>query len=197
VITSAATMTMTSSPLRTNPITRGAWVATVILNRPPPPPPDTVPPIEADDRQIESSGLTLRQRLTQHQQSSECAACHSQIDPLGFALENYDAVGRWRQTYASGLEIDSSGKLFGKLKFSSVVEFKDALLQHPELFTRAFSEHLLSYALGRQLTLADEGAVDTILQKSLSTRGQFTTIIREIVQSRPFRYQGDESEETK
>ena len=195
VITSAATMTMTSSPLRTNPITRGAWVATVILNRPPPPPPDTVPPIEADDRQIESSGLTLRQRLTQHQQSPECAACHSQLDPLGFALENYDAVGRWRQAYASGLEIDSSGELFGKLKFSNVVEFKDALLEHPDLFTQAFSEHLLSYALGRELTLKDENAVKTIVEKSLETNGQFTTIVRAIVRSRPFRYHGDESEE--
>ncbi len=193
VITSAATMTMTSSPLRTSPITRGAWVATVILNRPPPPPPDTVPPIEADDREIESSGLTLRQRLTQHQSSPQCAACHSQIDPLGFVLENYDAVGRWRSSYTSGLEIDSSGELFGKLKFQNIVEFKDALLQHPELFMRAFAEHMLAYALGRELTLADEPAVDQILKSTLKTHGQITTIIRQIVQSRPFRYHVDES----
>ncbi len=199
VITSAATMTMTSSPLRTSPITRGAWVATVILNRPPPPPPDTVPPIEADDREIESSGLTLRQRLTQHQSSPQCAACHSQIDPLGFVLENYDAVGRWRTSYTSGLEIDSSGELFGKLKFKDIIEFKDALLQHPELFMRAFAEHMLAYALGRELTLADEPAVDKILQSTLKTHGQFTTVIRQIVQSRAFRYHVDESiaEETR
>ena len=193
VITSAATMTMTSSPLRTNPITRGAWVATVILNRPPPPPPDTVPPIEADDRDIESSGLTLRQRLTQHQKSAQCAACHSQIDPLGFVLENYDAVGRWRSSYTSGLDIDSSGELLGKLKFTNIIEFKDALLQHPELFMRAFAEHMLSYALGRELTVADESTVDTILQGTLETNGQFTTVIREIVQSQAFRYYVDES----
>ena len=193
VITSAATMTMTSSPLRTNPITRGAWVATVILNRPPPPPPDTVPPIEADDREIESSGLTLRQRLTQHQKSPQCAACHSQIDPLGFALENYDAVGRWRSTYTSGLKIDSSGELLGKLKFQNIVEFKDTLLQHPELFMRAFAEHMLSYALGRELNLADDPALDTIAQHTLKSHGQFTTLIREIVQSRPFRYHVDET----
>ena len=193
VITSAATMTMTSSPLRTNPITRGAWVATVILNRPPPPPPDTVPPIEADDRDIESSGLTLRQRLTQHQKSPQCAACHSQLDPLGFALENYDAVGRWRPKYASGLEIDSSGELLGKLKFQNIVEFKNALLQHPELFTQAFAEHMLSYALGRELNLADDPAIDTITQSTLKNHGQFTTLIREIVQSKPFRYHVDET----
>ena len=199
VITSAATMTMTSSPLRTSPITRGAWVATVILNRPPPPPPDTVPPIEIDDREIEASGLTLRQRLSQHQESTQCAACHSQIDPLGFVLENYDAVGRWRSAYTSGLEIDSSGQLFGKLKFQNIVEFKNALLQHPEFFMRAFSEHMLSYAVGRELTLADEPTVNTILQRTLKAHGQFTTVIREIVQSRAFRYHIDESgaEETR
>lgn len=193
VITSAATMTMTSSPLRTNPITRGAWVATVILNRPPPPPPDTVPPIEADDREIESSGLTLRQRLTQHQTLPQCAACHSQIDPLGFVLENYDAVGRWRSAYTSGLAIDSSGELLGKLKFRNIIEFKNALLQHPELFMKAFAEHMLAYALGRELTLADESSVDTIVQRMLADHGQFTTVIREIVRSPAFRYQADES----
>lgn len=193
VITSAATMTMTSSPLRTSPITRGAWVATVILNRPPPPPPDTVPPIETDDREIESSGLTLRQRLLQHQESTQCATCHAQIDPLGFVLENYDAVGRWRSSYTSGLEIDSSGELFGELKFKNIVEFKNALLQHPEFFMRAFSEHMLSYALGRELTLADEPTVNTILQRTLKSHGQFTTVIREIVQSQAFRYQVDDS----
>jgi hypothetical protein len=197
VITSAAIMTMTSSPLRTNPITRGAWVATVILNRPPPPPPDTVPPIEADDREIESAGLTLRQRLTQHQTAPTCAACHSQIDPLGFVLENYDAVGRWRGTYASGLKIDSSGELLGKLKFQNVVELKDALLKHPEFFMRAFSEHMLSYALGRELKLSDEPAVEKIVDNVVEDRGQFTTVVREIVQSRAFRYSSDESEPTK
>lgn len=194
VITSAAIMTMTSSPLRTNPITRGAWVATVILNRPPPPPPDTVPPIEVDDREIESAGMTLRQRLTQHQTAPTCAACHSQIDPLGFVLENYDAVGRWRGAYASGLKIDSSGELLGQHKFQNVVELKDALLKHPEFFMRAFSEHMLSYALGRKLKLTDELAVEQIVDQVVADRGQFTTVVREIVQSRAFRYSSDESE---
>ena len=193
VITSAATMTMTSSPLRTNPITRGAWVATVILNRPPPPPPDIIPPIEADDRKIEAAGLTLRQRLVQHQSSATCAACHSRIDPLGFALENYDAVGRWRDEYNSGLSIDSSGELLGKLKFNNIVDLKDALLEQPELFMRAFSEHLLSYALGRELILSDEPAVDEIVSSAMTDRGQFTTVVREIVQSHAFRYRAKES----
>ena len=121
MITCAATLTMNSSPLRTNPITRGAWVAGVIFNRPPPPPPDDIPEIEEDDAKIEAAGLTLRQRLVQHQVNESCASCHQKIDPLGFALENYDAVGRWRDTYRSGLEIDASGELFGQAQFGDAV----------------------------------------------------------------------------
>ena len=189
VITSAATLTMTSSPLRTNPISRGAWVATVILNRPPPPPPDEVPPIEADDHDIESTGMTLRERLVQHQVSPTCVACHAKIDPLGFALENYDAVGRWRGTYHSGRKIDASGKLFGTLKFNDVTELKDVLLSNPKLFMQAFSEHLLSYAIGRELKIADAPAVTEIVSRVAANHGQFTTVVREIVKSRPFRYQ--------
>ena len=117
VITTAAILTMTSSPLRTNPITRGAWVAGVIFNRPPPPPPDIVPEIEEDDAVIEARGLTLRQVLKQHQTNQSCKSCHARIDPLGFVLENYDAVGRWRDNYRGGLPIDATGELFGEVKF--------------------------------------------------------------------------------
>lgn len=194
VITSAAALTMTSAPLRTSPISRGAWVATVIFNKPPPPPPDIVPPIEADDKAIEAKGLTLRERLQQHQVNQSCASCHAKIDPLGFALENFDAVGRWRDTYGSGLEIDASGKLFGTQQFNDVVELKDALLDNPDWFMRAFCEHLLSYALGRELELADAPAVDSILAQVAADHGQFTTVVREIVQSHPFRHRAQSSD---
>ncbi len=186
VITTSSVLTMTSSPLRTSPITRGAWVAEVIFNRPPPPPPDTVPAIEADDAAIEKKGLTLRQRLIQHQTKKSCVSCHSRIDPLGFALENYDAIGRWRDKYRSGLPIDASGVLFGKEKFKDIIGFKDAILRNPEWFIRAFSEHLLSYALGRKLTLSDKPAVDRIVRQGLRDRGKFTTIVRAIAMSYPF-----------
>jgi len=112
---------MTSEPLRTNPIRRGAWCATVIFNRPPPPPPDDIPEIEQDDVDIEAQGVTLRQRLVAHQKNERCVSCHQKIDPLGFALENYDAIGRWRDTYRSGLAIDASGELFGMEKFNDVI----------------------------------------------------------------------------
>ena len=187
VVTSAAILTMTSSPLRTNPITRGAWVATVILNRPPPPPPDDIPPIEKDDRAIENLGLTLRQRLTAHQTNASCAACHARIDPLGFVLENYDAVGRWREKYPSGLAIDSTGELFGELPFADIVGLKDQLLDHPEIFYRAFSEQLLSYAIGRRIDVNDTPAIDRIVARVEGDRGQFSTVVRGIVASPPFR----------
>ena len=188
VITSAATLTMTSEPLRTSPIRRGAWVATVIFNKPPPPPPDDIPEIEQDDAVIEAQGLTLRQRLVAHQKQESCVSCHQKIYPLGFALENYDAIGRWRDTYQSGLAIDATGELFGKAKFNDVIGLKDALLERPEWFMRAFSEHLLSYALGRELDLSDKPAVDKIVARVLAGHGKFSTVVSEIVSSYPFLY---------
>ncbi|MFN0128871.1 MAG: DUF1588 domain-containing protein [Verrucomicrobiales bacterium] len=186
VITSAATLTMTSEPLRTSPIRRGAWVATVIFNKPPPPPPDDIPEIEQDDVAIEALGLTLRQRLVTHQKNEGCVSCHQKIDPLGFALENYDAIGRWRDTYQSGLPIDATGELFGKAKFNDVIGLKDALVERPEWFMRAFSQHLLSYALGRELDLSDKPAVDKIVARVLAEHGKFSTVVSEIVTSYPF-----------
>lgn len=186
VITCAATLAMNASPLRTSPITRGAWVADVIFNRPPQPPPDSVPEIEADDAKIEASGQTLRQRLVQHQVNPSCVSCHKRIDPLGFALENYDAVGRWRDEYRSGLAIDAGGRLFGKVRFEDVVGLKDAILENPAWFLRGFCEHVLSYALGRKLELSDKPAVDRILEQAMRTRGQFSVIIEAVASSYPF-----------
>lgn len=188
VITTAATLTMTSAPLRSSPIVRGAWVATVIFNAPPEPPPDVVPEIEADDAAIEAKGLTLRERLKQHQINESCAACHAKIDPLGFALENYDAVGRWRDEYRSGLEIDASGKLFGELDFNDIESFKDAILANPERFTRAFTEHLLSYALSRQLKVTDKPAIDRIVDRVAADEGKMSRVILEIIKSHPFQH---------
>jgi hypothetical protein len=194
VITTAATMTMTSSPLRTSPITRGAWVATVILNQPPPPPPDIVPEIEADDAEIEAQGLTLRQRLKQHQADESCASCHAKIDPLGFVLENYDAVGRWRDKYRSGLEIDAGGTLLGDEEFDDIESFKDVLLRNPDVFMRAFTEHLLSYAVARELRPEDRPVVDRITRRVRADHGRFSTVVVEIVKSQPFRSKTNQSE---
>ena len=113
--------------------------------------------------EIEKKGITLRQRLVQHQEKESCVSCHKKIDPLGFALENFDAVGRWRDSYRSGLKIDASGQIFGKEKFNDVVGLKKNLTDNPEWFMRSFIEHILSYALGRDLNIKDKPHVDNML----------------------------------
>lgn len=186
VITNAAVMTMTSSPLRTKPITRGAWLTTAIFNDPPKPPPADVPEIEDDDEKLEATGLTLRETLKNHIANPQCATCHKKIDPLGFALEHYDPVGRWRDTYRTGLEIDASGKLFGRHDFNSPAAFKDAILAERERFVRAFAGHLLSYGLGRALDAGDRPSLDTIVANAAQDGYRLRTIIREVVLSDSF-----------
>jgi len=180
VITTGAVMVMTSSPFRSLPITRGAWVSSVIFNDPPEPPPDDVPDLRADDETLQKEGLTVRQKLKQHSSDAQCAGCHVKIDPLGFVLENYDLLGRWRDHYRTGLKVDASGKLFGKHEFEDVVGFKDAILAEKEIFAKAFIGHLLSYALGRELTLADRFAVGEIAAASEKDHYRMRDVIKNI-----------------
>ncbi len=185
VITNAAVMTMTSNATRTQPITRGAWIAGVILNDPPEPPPANVPPL-ADKPSVEEKDLTLRERFVAHRKRADCAGCHQRIDPLGFALENFDAAGIWRDTYDNGRTVDASGTLFGKHKFTDIVDFKDALLTEKERFTRAFASHLLSFSLGREVGVADSLALDHIVQETAAADYRVQSLIKEIVLSEPF-----------
>ncbi|MGK0186817.1 MAG: mono/diheme cytochrome c family protein [Verrucomicrobiales bacterium] len=180
VITTGAVMVMTSSPSRSLPITRGAWVSSVIFNDPPEPPPDDIPDLKADDETLKREGLTVRQKLKQHSSDTQCASCHKKIDPLGFVLENYDLLGRWRDDYRTGLKVDASGKLFGKHKFKDVVGFKEAILAEEEVFTKAFVGHLLSYALGRELTFADRVAIGEIAEASKKDHYRMRAVIKNI-----------------
>ena len=184
VMTTAAMLTMTSGPDETKPITRGAWVASVIFNAPPEPPPADVPPLEKP--KASEKNLTLRERFAAHRERADCAGCHAKLDPLGFALENFDPVGRWRNTYENGREVDASGQLFRKHTFKNVVEFKDAILTEKHRFTRAFAEHTLSYALGRALTPADTPAIDRIAERVAADGYRLQTVLHEVVQSQPF-----------
>ena len=181
VITTGAVMVMTSGPFRSLPITRGSWVASVIFNDPPEPPPDNVPDLKADDKTLQEEGLTVRQKLKQHSSDSQCVGCHKKIDPLGFALENFDLLGRWRDNYRTGLEVDASGELFGKHEFKDVVGFKDAVLAEKQVFAKAFIKHLLSYGLGRELTLADRIAIDEIAKASEEGNYKMRDVIKNIV----------------
>ncbi len=185
VITNAAVMTMTSGPERTKPITRGSWLATVIFNSPPEPPPADAPQL-AEKPVGEEAQLTLRERLAAHREQADCAGCHEKIDPLGFALENYGPTGKWRDVYKNGREVDMKGTLFRTHKFKSIVEFKDAILAEKDRFTRAFATHLLSFALAREIGVADSLAVDQIASETAASDYRIQTLIKQVVLSDPF-----------
>ena len=184
IITSAATLTMTSGTKRTQPISRGAWVIEVILNDPPPPPPNDVPPL---DENAGPKNLTIREKFAQHREHPDCAGCHARIDPLGFALENFDLVGLWRDQYENGRDVDVSGTLLRKHDFSDVVSFKEALVKEDRRFAKAFTAHLLRFALARELTPADTLAIDGIVAQTAPEKFRLRSLIREVILSNPFR----------
>lgn len=185
LITNGAVMTMTSGPLETKPITRGAWVAGVIFNSPPPPPPAEVPPLP-EEKEVNDS-LTLRERFADHRERADCAGCHEKLDPLGFALENFDPVGRWREKYHNGREVDASGILFRSHKFSNIIEFKDAILKEKNRFVRGLAGHLLAFGLGRELNPSDSLALDEIAESVERENYSMKSLIHAVVKSKPFR----------
>lgn len=187
VITTAAVMTMTSKPTRTQPITRGAWIASVIFNNPPEPPPADVPPLPEKESGEVDENLTLRERFEAHRDKPECAGCHINIDPLGFAFENYGPTGLWRETYENGREVDSAGTLLRDYPFQNILEFKDAILAEKDRFTRAFAGHLLAFALGRETEIADTPALDLIASETASNAYSMKSIIKQVILSNPFR----------
>lgn len=185
VITNAAVMTMTSGVHRTKPITRGAWMATVIFNSPPDPPPADVPPLDETPKADEQQ-LTLRERLELHRERASCAGCHEKIDPLGFALENYGPTGKWRETYENGRSIDPRGRLFGKHAFEDVAAFKDAIVAEKTRFVRGFAAHLLSFALAREIDASDAVALDQITERSAADHHRLKSMIKQVVLSDGF-----------
>ncbi len=186
-ITTAAVMTMTSGPKETQPITRGAWMAGVLFNDPPEPPPADVPPLEDTVADAEDAPVSLRERFATHRERADCAGCHVKIDPLGFALEEYGPTGRWRAAYDNGAAIDASGVLFGRHAFTDAVSFKEALLVEKDRFVRGFTEHLLSFALARELVPADSVAVDRIVEAAATDGYRLRALLKHIVLSPPFR----------
>jgi cytochrome c551/c552 len=186
VFTTAAVMTMTSNATRTQPITRGAWMATVIFNSPPEPPPADVPPL-SEKPSADEEKMTLRERLEAHRERPDCAGCHARIDPLGFALENYGPTGLWRNRYENGRPVDAAGELFRRHPFTDVVGLKDAILLEKDRFTRAFAAHVLSFALGREISAVDEPALARIVDACAGDGYRMRTLIKEVALSEPFR----------
>lgn len=178
IITNAAMLSMNSGPKRTHPIARGAWIIEVIFNDPPPPPPNDVPPLNEDDS---AKDLTIREKFAAHRKNPSCAGCHSRIDPLGFAMENFDITGRWRDRYENGKPVDASGTLLRKHSFDGVVGFKASLVKENQRFARAFASHLLRFALARELGPADSITIDTIVSKTAQENFKLRSLIREVV----------------
>ncbi len=183
LLTQASILTITSNPTRTSPVKRGKWVLENMLAAPPPPPPPNVPPLQEHKTALDG---TLRQRMEQHRSDPNCMACHSRMDPIGFGLENYDAIGAWRGK-DEGQPIDASGKLVSGEAFNGPAELKAILLKKKrDDFVRCLSEKMLTYALGRGLEYYDKCAVDKI-RKNLARDGyRFRTLILEIARSAPF-----------
>jgi hypothetical protein len=181
----AAVLAVSSYPSRTSPVLRGKWVLDAVLGTPPPPPPPNVPQLP---EKAGATPATLRERLEEHRRNPVCANCHSRIDPIGFALENYDPLGRYR-TEESGKAIDNGGELPGGIRFHGAVELKRVLLERKGLFIRNLTARMLGYALGRGLTLEDRCEVERIALVLERSDYRAQTLVREIVRSVPFRYQ--------
>jgi hypothetical protein len=184
VLTTAAVLMIQADPDRNNVPRRGNYIAGAILGMAPPPPPPDVPALEAAKSE-DGRPKTLRQRLELHRQKPECMGCHSKIDPLGFSLENFDAVGRWRDQ-EEGAPVDASGVLPNGQTFSGPVELKKILLGKKADFVRTMAENLLIYALGRGLQLDDECVMRDVLKAAAAGDDRFSTLILTIVKSQPF-----------
>jgi hypothetical protein len=185
VITSGAMLISTSTTTRTSPVKRGAWILDVIFNAPPPAPPANVPPLEPADADSDVV-LNVRQELERHRLDPACASCHDRMDPLGFALEKFDAVGRWRNNYEMGDSIDATGQLDGA-EFDGASKFKRVILRDKTKFVKAFVEHTMKYALGRQLHYSDQPEIRRITEKVIQQDCRFRSVIKQVVLSEPFR----------
>jgi mono/diheme cytochrome c family protein len=184
-------LTLTSHAIRTSPVLRGKWILNNILGTPPPDPPPNVPALE--DKKTHAKVATMRERMSAHRANPVCAACHSMIDPAGFALEGFDAIGRSRVVDESFNELDTSGVLPDGTAFDGVAELREALIERPERFAGTVTEKLLTYALGRGLDHVDMPAVRRIVRDAATDDYGMQAIIVGIVKSYPFLYRRSES----
>ena len=184
VLTQASVLTVTSNPGRTSPVKRGKFVLDQILGEPPPPPPPNVPSLD-----LNPGGATtgnVRQRMEAHRADPHCAACHVEMDAIGFAFEHFDPIGRFR-SMDGDYGIDAAGALPGGSAFDGAAELKAVLKQKSDVFADAFTRQLLTYALGRQVQYFDKPAVDRIVHAAAADQYRFSRVVLEIVNSDPFR----------
>ena len=203
VLTQASVLKVTANGTNTSPVIRGVWVLENILGKPVPPPPPGIGAIEPDIR----GATTIRQQLDKHRNTESCAVCHKRIDPPGFALESFDAIGGWREWYRSlgagervdleigrirvqykkGPSVDSSGEMASGESFEDVRRFKELLLADKDQIARCLTEKLLTYGLGRELGFVDRPAVSEIVKTIAAKEYGFRSLVYEVVMSKTFR----------
>jgi hypothetical protein len=177
-------LAVTSYTTRTSPVQRGKWILTNLLGTPPPPPPPNVPALKENSEG--GKPMSVRERMEQHRASPACSSCHAIMDPLGFALENFDAVGKWRAKGEDGVRIDASGRLLDGAKIDGPASLREVLLARPDQFASTLAEKLLTYALGRGLDYNDAPAVRKIAAQTAAGNYKFSELVLGIVQSTPF-----------
>ena len=186
VLTQASVLTVTSNPTRTSPVKRGKWVLENLLGTPPPPPPPGVGNLQ-EERVLDAK--TLRERMEQHRKKPECAVCHNQMDAIGFSLENFDPMGRWRDS-DQGQAIDPSGVLGDGTRFSGAQQLRKILMSRKDAFVRCLAEKLLTYAIGRGMTEKDACHLDAIVKSTKLGNYRFSALVDAVVASEPFLKQG-------
>jgi hypothetical protein len=179
-------LSMTSVATRTSPVFRGKFVLSTFLNTPPPPPLPNVPSLEESAKGAATKPKTVREQLELHRNSPTCAGCHRVIDPVGFALENFDPVGQWRATDADGGKLDTGGVLADGSKVDGPVALRNVLLSRPEAFATTLTERIMTYALGRGVEPSDMPVIRQIVKKSAQRDYALQSIINGIVESAPF-----------
>ena len=179
-------LTVTSYATRTSPVLRGKWILENLLGTPPPPPPANVPPLEEPEPGV--AARSMRERMEQHRTNPVCAACHLLMDPAGLSMENFDAIGRWRDRSDDWTPIDATGSIpgSGNGNFSGVVGLREAVLARPEMFVGTVTEKLMTYALGRGVTHFDGPAVRQIVRTAAGNDNRFSSLVLGIVESTPF-----------
>ena len=177
----------TSFNNRTSPVLRGKWVLENLLNMPPPPPPDDVPALKTDD--AGGKALTLKQAMEQHRANPVCATCHKMMDPIGFALEQFDAIGSFRTRYTeANAEVDASGIMFDGRTFGNTKEFQEVFLEHTDRVVHTVVEKLLTYALGRKIEHYDQAVVRNIVMQAAAEDYTWSALIQGVIESVPFQY---------
>ena len=182
----AGILTVTSYAHRTSPVIRGKWLLENVLGTPPPPPPPDVPAL-SENEDKSARPLSVRERMELHRSNPVCASCHQVMDPLGFALENFDAIGRYRTTSVAGDPIDTSGTLANGTPVDGVFDLREALISDPKVFTTTVVNKLLTYALGRGVEYYDAPAIREIVQGAAESNYEWSALVSGIVNSKPFR----------